>query len=117
MVYVRLIREESKKTTCETLNLYHGTWQGVGIDRIVLSTDCITSTRGYRVTQEDFEQLYLQKTNRAIEVVSKRQVEEERKKELEEINFWKVEIEGRSFIHQIIALWKLRKRTAGGDRV
>lgn len=110
MVYVRLIREEKGRTICEDLNLNHGEWQGIGIDRIILSTDCCNSARGYRVTQEDFEYLYLQKTNRAIEVVNKRQIEEERKKELEEINFWKTEIEGRSFLHQVAALWRRRKQ-------
>lgn len=110
MVYVRLIREEKGRIICEELNLNHGEWQGIGIDRIVLSTDCLNSTRGYRVTQEDFEQLYLQKTNRAIEVVSKRHIEEERKKELEEINLFKTQIQDRSFPRQIIALWRWRRR-------
>lgn len=116
MVYVRLIREGLNRTTCETLNLHHGTWRGVGIDRIILSENPIETTSGIRVTKEDFNRLYLQKTNRAVDVVDKRLIEEERKRELKEINFWKNEIEGRSFLHQIIALWKLRKRETRGGR-
>ena len=54
MVYVRLIREGLNRTTCETLNLHHGTWRGVGIDRIILSENPIETTSGIRVTKEDF---------------------------------------------------------------
>lgn len=110
MVYVRLIREEKGKMTCEELTLRNGYCTCGEPDRITVSSDYYNKMGGYRVTQEDFEQLYLQKTNRAIEVVSKRQIEEERKKELEEINLFKTQIQGRSFLRQIIALWKWRKR-------
>lgn len=115
MVYVRLIREEKGRTICEDLNLNHGERQGIGIDRIILSTDCCNSTRGCRVTQEDFESLFRQKHNEAMKEIESRKStqQKETEKQLEEMKRWKAETEGKSFIRQIAALWKRRKRNQG----
>lgn len=112
MVYVRLIREEKGKTTCEELNLGHDYQIGNGIDRVVVSGDWNNSDRGYRVTQEDFDIIFMQKHNKMLAEIASRQsaAQAEKKKELEETNLLKSEMEGKGFIRQVIALWKWRKQ-------
>lgn len=118
MVYVRLIREESNKVTCETLNLYHGEYQGSGIDRIVLSLNPNGTTYGYRVTKEDFDLLFERKRRAAEAESEKKKTDEEEKKqkEIEELKAWKAEMGGKNFIQQVASLWKLRKQKTGGGK-
>lgn len=115
MVYVRLIREEKGKTTCEELNLGHGCQIGTDIDRITVSADYFNKMAGYRVTQEDFEVIFMQKHNKMLAEIAQRQsaAQAEKKKEIEESNLLKSEMEGKGFIHQIATLWKWRKRNKG----
>lgn len=115
MVFVRIIRDDGNKLTCDELNLYHGCCIGKGIDRVVVSNDCSNSDKGYRVTQEDFESLFRQKHNEAMKEIESRKStqQKETEKQLEEMKRWKAETEGKSFIRQIAALWKRRKRNQG----
>lgn len=62
IVYVKLIREEVNKTTCELLNIENDNLQGVGIDRIVVSESWSPYPySGITLTREDFEFLYERK--------------------------------------------------------
>lgn len=116
MVYVRLIRETGGKLTCEELNLGHDCQIGNGIDRVVVSNDWNNSDRGYRVTQEDFDIIFMQKHNKMLAEIASRQsaAQAEKKKEFEETSLLKSEMEGKGFIQQIATLWKWRKRNKGG---
>lgn len=111
MVYVRLIREEVGKTICENLHTHPFCFPANGSDRIVVSDDPNT-TRGYIVTQEDFESLFRQKRSEAMKQIEaqKSAQQKETEKQLEEMKQWKAETEGKGFVRQVAALWKWRKQ-------
>lgn len=115
MVYVRIVRNDGNKSICEELNLGHGCQIGKGIDHVVVSSDWNNTDRGYRVTQEDFESLFLRKHNEVMKQIEARKSaqQKETEKQLEEMKQWKAETEGKGFIRQAAALWKRRKRNQG----
>lgn len=116
MVYVRLIRKEMGKTICEELTLRNGYCTRGEPDCIVVSSDWNVSDKGFRVTMEDFENIFNRKLNEFKKEVEAKKTEQQKEKEkqLEEAKLWKAEMEGKGFIRQIAALWKWRKQNKGG---
>lgn len=111
MIYVKLIRRQKGKITCEVLNLKEYACYGAEYDEIVIAPYEYEMS-GLRLTARDFENLYTGKGREAEKQKQERQTaeEKERQKELEELKFWKSEMQNKNFIQQIFALLKMNKR-------
>lgn len=109
MIYVKLIREEGSKTTRELLQLNPYTTHSIR-DKILISQSSYGSA-GFILTESDFEQLYWKKKAQSDKEKEAEHTKEEteQQKELAELRTWKAEMNGKSFIQQVLALWKMRK--------
>ena len=109
MIYVKLIREEGSKATRELLQLNPYTTHSIRDKILISQSDC--GLAGFVLTESDLEQLYWKKKAQSDkEKEAERTKEEsEQQKELAELRTWKAEMNGKNFIQQVLALWKMRK--------
>lgn len=110
MIYVKLIREEGSKTTRELLQLNPYTTHSIRDKILISQSDC--GLAGFVLTESDLEQLYWKKKAQSDkEKEAERTKEEsEQQTELAELRAWKAEMNGKNFIQQVFALWRMRKR-------